>query len=90
MPAAATYLENESGASLARPELFSLLADRQPGDILVTEQVGRLSRLNAADWEASKTQSASVVLRSSPWNSDDMATAKEDDFAARMLERSMI
>jgi len=41
---AATYLENESGATLARPELFRLLADARPGDILLVEQVGGTSR----------------------------------------------
>jgi DNA invertase Pin-like site-specific DNA recombinase len=30
---AAIYTENESGASLVRPELFKLLSDCQPGDI---------------------------------------------------------
>jgi DNA invertase Pin-like site-specific DNA recombinase len=47
---AATYTENESGASLARPELFRLLADSKPSDILLIEQVDRLSRLSASDW----------------------------------------
>jgi DNA invertase Pin-like site-specific DNA recombinase len=47
---AATYTENESGASLARPELFRLLGDSKPGDILLIEQVDRLSRLSASDW----------------------------------------
>jgi DNA invertase Pin-like site-specific DNA recombinase len=47
---AATYVENESGASLARPELFRLLGDSKPGDILLIEQVDRLSRLSASDW----------------------------------------
>src|SRR5450631_4757428 len=51
---AACYIENESGAKLARPELFRLLADSQPGDILLVEQVDRLSRLTAADWERLK------------------------------------
>src|SRR5262245_52107677 len=41
---AACYVENESGAKLARPELFRMLADAQPGDILLV-QVDRLSRL---------------------------------------------
>jgi DNA invertase Pin-like site-specific DNA recombinase len=48
---AAWYVENESGAKLARPELFRLLADAHPGDILLVEQVDRLSRLTAEDWE---------------------------------------
>ena len=47
---AATYLENESGAKLARPELFRLIADSRPGDVLLIEQVDRLSRLTDGDW----------------------------------------
>lgn len=47
---ASWYTENESGATLARPELFRLLNDCQPGDVLLVEQVDRLSRLNEADW----------------------------------------
>ena len=47
---AARYLENESGAKLERPELFRLLADCEPGDVLLVEQVDRLSRLTSADW----------------------------------------
>lgn len=51
---AARYVENESGASLKRPELFRLLDDSSPGDVLLVEQVDRLSRLNAEDWETLK------------------------------------
>jgi DNA invertase Pin-like site-specific DNA recombinase len=51
---AAWYVENESGAKLARPELFRLLADAHPGDILLVERVDRLSRLIAEDWERFK------------------------------------
>lgn len=51
---AAWYVENESGAKLDRPELFRLLADATPGDVLLIEQVDRLSRLNAKDWEELK------------------------------------
>ena len=35
---AATYIENESGASLHRPELFRLLADCRPGDVLLSSR----------------------------------------------------
>jgi len=45
LPIVGTYVENESGAKLARPELFRLLADSKPGDVLLIEQVDRLSRL---------------------------------------------
>lgn len=44
------YVENHSGAKLDRPELFRLIADASPGDVLLMEQIDRLSRLNAADW----------------------------------------
>ena len=86
---AATYLENESGASLKRPELFRLLADCQPGDILLVEQVDRLSRLNAADWERLRAEirqrQVKVVALDLP-TSWQFATASADDFTARMAE----
>ena len=47
---AATYTENASGAKLDRPELFRLLSDCAPGQILLIESVDRLSRLGADDW----------------------------------------
>ena len=53
---ASWYVENESGAKLARPELFRLLADAHPGDVLLVEQVDRLSRLTAGDWERLKAE----------------------------------
>src|SRR3954452_14383304 len=51
-----TYVENESGAKLQRPELFRLIKDSAPGDILLVEQVDRLSRLTAADWNKLRTE----------------------------------
>src|SRR5258708_8517263 len=53
---AAWYVENESGAKLARPELFRLLADAQPGDVLLVEQGHRLSPLTAPDWQRLKAE----------------------------------
>jgi DNA invertase Pin-like site-specific DNA recombinase len=47
---ASFYTENETGTKLYRPELMRLLNDAQPGDILLCEQVDRLSRLNNNDW----------------------------------------
>lgn len=86
---AATYTENESGASLQRPELFRLLSDCQPGDVLLVEQVDRLSRLNAEDWERLKTEIKSrrvkVVALDLP-TSWGMATASADDIQSRMLD----
>jgi len=86
---AATYLENESGASLQRPELFRLLEDSHPGDVLLVEQVDRLSRLNAADWERLRAEirqrQVKVVALDLP-TSWQLATAHGDDFTARMAE----
>lgn len=58
------YTENESGATLKRPELLRLLEDSHDGDVLLLEQVDRLSRLNAADWETLKAmmQAKGVVV----------------------------
>jgi DNA invertase Pin-like site-specific DNA recombinase len=85
---AATYTENESGASLKRPELFRLLADSRPGDVLLTEQVDRLSRLNAEDWQALKTtiqqKRVRVVALDLPTSWQLAVTG--DELTQRMLE----
>jgi DNA invertase Pin-like site-specific DNA recombinase len=86
---AAKYVENESGAKLARPELFRLLADAEPGDVLLVEQVDRLSRLTASDWEALKAQLQAkrirVVALDLP-TSWVMTTGNGDEFTARMFD----
>src|SRR5215211_7560932 len=86
---AAWYTENESGAKLARPELFRLLNDSQPGDILLVEQVDRLSRLTDADWQKLKVELTSrrvrVVALDLP-TSWMMATTIGDEFTGRMFE----
>ena len=45
------FIENESGATLKRPELFRLLEIAQQGDVLLVEQVDRISRLDSQNWE---------------------------------------
>jgi DNA invertase Pin-like site-specific DNA recombinase len=85
---AAYYVENESGASLKRPELFRLLNDCHPGDVLLVEQIERLSRLNAADWQNLKTAIMAKHVRivaldlTTSWQLADAG----DDFTARMLD----
>src|SRR5271155_1622564 len=83
---ASTYVENESGAKLARPELFRLIADSKPGDAILIEQVDRLSRLTEADWrklraELDRKQIRIIAL--------DLPTswmlASGDEFASRMF-----
>lgn len=84
---AARYIEHESGAKLARPELFRLLADCQPGDVLLVEQVDRLSRLSEADWRKLRTEIDAKQVRivaldlPTSWN---LATPP-DEFTGRMF-----
>ena len=85
---AAYYIENESGASLKRPELFRLLEDSHPGDVLLIEQVDRLSRLGSEDWGRLRTELQARQIRVVAL---DLPTswimAKPDDaFTARMFE----
>jgi DNA invertase Pin-like site-specific DNA recombinase len=82
-----TFVENESGARLDRPELFRLLADSRPGDVLLVEQVDRLSRLTGADWlklraaiEAKQVRVVALDLPTS-WK----LTAGGDEFSHRMF-----
>ena len=84
---AARYVENESRARLARPELFRLLADCQPGDVLLVEQVDRLSRLTEADWrqlraeiERKRVRVVALDLPTS-WS----LAAPGDEFTGRMF-----
>ena len=84
---AATYVEHESGAKLARPELFRLIADSRPGDVLLIEQVDRLSRLTDGDWRKLRTEldtkQVRVVALDLPtsW----MLASAGDDFTGRMF-----
>ena len=81
------YVENELGAKLARPELFRLIADSRPGDTLLIEQVDRLSRLTAADWQKLRgdldAKQIRVVALDLPtsW----MLAGPADDFTGRMF-----
>src|ERR1700678_4230960 len=86
---AAWYVEKKSGAKLARPELFRLLADAYPGDILLVGQVDRLSRLTAEDWERLKSELAARHVRVGALDLPTwwmMATKAADEFTGRMFE----
>ncbi len=84
---AAWYVENESGASLKRPELFKLIEDAHEGDSLLIEQVDRLSRLNAADWQ---TLRAKLAMKRIKVIALDLPTSHmlldANDFTGRMFE----
>ncbi len=87
---AARYVENASGASLKRPELFRLLSDCHPGDVLLIEQVDRLTRLTAEDWEKLKAEIAArrvrVVSLDLPTSWGVLKASGADDFQSRMFD----
>ena len=87
MSIVSAYVENESGAKLARPELFRLLSDSRPGEVLLIEQVDRLSRLTSTDWKKLRTEldtrQIRVVAMDLPtsW----MLANEGDEFTTRMF-----
>lgn len=88
MKIATFYAEHESGAKLKRPELFRLLSESHPGDILLIEQVDRLSRLDETDWlklraEVNAKQVRIVALDlPTSWT----FSAPSDEFTSRMFQ----
>jgi DNA invertase Pin-like site-specific DNA recombinase len=48
---AGVYREKASGISVDRPELQRMLADLQPGDVVIAEKIDRISRLPLPDAE---------------------------------------
>lgn len=86
---AATYVENQSGASLQRPELFRLLNDCQPGDILLVEQIDRLTRLDFKDWDRLRKEidarDVLIVSMDVP-TSWMMMTLKPDEIMSRIFK----
>jgi DNA invertase Pin-like site-specific DNA recombinase len=48
---AGVYREKASGARADRPELLRMIADLQPGEVVVAEKIDRLSRLPLAEAE---------------------------------------
>ena len=79
------YVENELRAKLARPEPFRLIADFAADDVLLIEQVDRLSRLTAADWQKLRADLDAKQIRvvaldlSISW----MLAGPADDFTGR-------
>lgn len=60
---ASYYRENISGTKLERPELGRLLMDSHHNDILLVEQIDRLTRLSNSDWMTLKKQIEQHELR---------------------------
>jgi len=84
---ASFFVENESGATLNRPELFRLLEIAQPDDIILVEQIDRISRLNDKDWNKLKgiikTKELRIVSLDLPTSHQLMK--HRDEFTNRML-----
>ncbi|QXX02533.1 MULTISPECIES: recombinase family protein [Enterobacterales] len=84
------YIENQSGTTINRPELLRLLDDAEPGDIILIEQVDRLSRLDDAGWETLRKQIAdkqlSVVSLDLPTSHMALSSAVTDAFTGSMLK----
>lgn len=87
---ASWYTENVSGASLQRPELLRLLDDAAPGDIILIEQVDRLSRLDEEGWQKLKwlIQDKNLVIVSLDLPTSHMALSAgaSDEFTRAMLK----
>ncbi len=49
---AGTYREKASGARADRPELLRMVADLQPGEVVIAEKIDRISRLPLPEAEA--------------------------------------
>lgn len=88
---ASFYIENESGATLERPELHRLIADAQEGDVLLVEQIDRLTRLRIAEWESLKAtikgKHLLIVATDLPTSHAAMSVnTSGDEFTGRMLQ----
>ncbi len=84
----AWFVEHESGATLKRPELFRLLEIAQRGDVLLVEQVDRISRLNGEDWKLLKSQITGkgiIIVALDLPTSHQFIHSKSDEFTQRML-----
>lgn len=83
----AFFAENESGAKLQRPELFRLLEIAQKGDVILVEQIDRISRLKDDDWYSLKsiikTKGLRVISLDLP--TSHQFTVVSDEFTGRML-----
>ncbi|MGP9437830.1 recombinase family protein [Ewingella sp. AOP8-B2-18] len=87
---ASWYTENVSGASLQRPELLRMLDDAAPGDIILIEQVDRLSRLDEEGWQKLKRliqdKHLVVVSLDLPTSHIALTAAAGDEFTQAMLK----
>ena len=83
------YIENQSGASLQRPELLRLLDDAQEGDAVLIEQIDRLTRLDEHSWlklkEMLNQKSLKIISLDLPTSHLSLTPHATDDFTSTML-----
>lgn len=87
---AAFYVENESGATLARPQLMQLIDDASDGDVILVEQIDRLARLNQADWDTLKRmlseKKLAVVSKELPTSYMALQSESSTEFMSSVLQ----
>ena len=74
---------------MQRPELFRLLDIAQSGDVLLVEQVDRISRLNSEDWEKLKrqiTEKGIIIVSLDLPTSHQFLNNHQDEFTQRMMQ----
>jgi DNA invertase Pin-like site-specific DNA recombinase len=83
----AFFEENESGATLQRPELFRLLEIAQKGDVVLVEQIDRISRLKDDDWYSLKSiiKAKGLKVVSLDLPTSHQFAVVNDEFTGRML-----
>lgn len=84
------YIENESGASLQRPELLRLLSDAAKGDAIIIEQIDRLSRLDEKSWftlkEMLREKELKVISLDLPTSHIAFSPQIADEFTGSMIK----
>ena len=87
---ASFYIENESGAKRERPELQRILSESHFDDIILVEQIDRLSRLNEGDWNNLKAAISDAGLKivsvDLPTSHSALINKGSDDFTGQMLK----
>lgn len=87
---ASWYTENESGASLQRPQLMRLLDEAQAGDAIIIEQIDRLSRLDENGWVKLKNminkKELKVISLDLPTSHIALSPQISDEFTHSMIK----
>lgn len=83
------YVENYSGRKIARPKLTTLLNESEQDDIILLEQIDRLTRLTSAKWKELKQaidgKGLHIVACDVP-TSFQVLNSAQDEMQQRILE----